>query len=178
MTGLYNVLEKERAGEEIDDDDREIHEKGFVGILKEIHDELDAAVAKAYGWEAGLPEDEILQRLVDLNAERKAEEEQDHVRWLRPEYQAPEEADTQGALDLDVDVSVDGDVTEPLPWPSQLKERAQAIRQVMAVSEEPLTVEEVARHFHHAPRKKVKGLLETLEALGLVERAGDEAFAA
>jgi DNA-binding IclR family transcriptional regulator len=36
----------------------------------------------------------------------------------------------------------------------------------------------VARHFHHAPRKKVKGLLETLEALGLVERAGEEAFAA
>jgi DNA-binding IclR family transcriptional regulator len=48
----------------------------------------------------------------------------------------------------------------------------------MAASDELLTVEQVARHFHHAPGKKVKGLLETLEALGLVERAGQEAFAA
>jgi hypothetical protein len=146
--------------------------------LKEIHDDLNAAVAEAYGWDVGLTEDEILQRLVDLNAKRRAEEKEGHVRWLRPEYQAPEEAETQAALDLDVDIAGDGDVTEPLPWPSQLKERAQAIRQVMAASSGPLTVEQVARHFHHAPRKKVKGLLETLEALGLVEKAGEEAFAA
>jgi hypothetical protein len=178
MTGLYNVLEKERADESLNDDERDIHEKGLVGVLKEIHDDLDAAVAAAYGWEAGLPEDEILQRLVDLNAKRRAEEKEGHVRWLRPAYQAPEEAETQAALDLDVDIAADGDVTEPLPWPSQLKERAQAIRQVMAASSGPLTVEQVARHFHHAPRKKVKGLLETLEALGLVEKAGEEAFAA
>ena len=178
MTGLYNVLEKERSGEPLGTDERDIHEKGLVGVLKEIHDDLDAAVAEAYGWEAGLPEEEILQRLVDLNAKRRAEEKEGHVRWLRPEYQAPEEAETQAALDLDVDIAADGDVTEPLPWPSQLKERAQAIRQVMAASSGPLTVEQVARHFHHAPRKKVKGLLETLEALGLVEKAGEEAFAA
>jgi hypothetical protein len=178
MTGLYNVLEKERAGESLNDDERDIHEKGLVGVLKEIHDDLDAAVAEAYGWDVGLTEEEILQRLVDLNAKRRAEEKEGHVRWLRPEYQAPEEAETQAALDLDVDIAGDGDVTEPLPWPSQLKERAQAIRQVMAASSGPLTVEQVARHFHHAPRKKVKGLLETLEALGLVERAGEEAFAA
>jgi hypothetical protein len=172
------VLEKERSGEPLGTDERDIHEKGLVGVLKEIHDDLDAAVAEAYGWEAGLPEEEILQRLVDLNAKRRAEEKEGHVRWLRPEYQAPEEAETQAALDLDVDIATDGDVTEPLPWPSQLKERAQAIRQVMAASSGPLTVEQVARHFHHAPRKKVKGLLETLEALGLVEKAGEEAFAA
>jgi hypothetical protein len=172
------VLEKERAGEPLDDDERDIHEKGLVGVLKEIHDDLDAAVSEAYGWDVGLTEDEILQRLVDLNAKRRAEEKEGHVRWLRPEYQAPEEAETQAALDLDVEIAAGGDVTEPLPWPSQLKERAQAIRQVVSASSEPLTVEQVARHFHHAPRKKVRGLLETLEGLGLVERAGDEAFAA
>jgi hypothetical protein len=178
MTDLYNVLEKERSGESLSEDERQIHEQGLVGVLREIHDDLDAAVASAYGWEAGLSEEAILQRLVALNAERRAEEKEGHVRWLRPEYQAPEEAETQAALDLDVDVSVDGDVPEPLPWPSQLKERAQAIRQVMAAADAPLTVEQVARHFHHAPRAKVQGLLETLEALGLVERAGEERFAA
>ncbi len=27
-----------------------IYEQGLVGILKQLHDELDAAVAEAYGW--------------------------------------------------------------------------------------------------------------------------------
>ena len=37
---------------------------------------------------------DIKKRLVDLNAERRAEEEQGKVRYLHPEYQAPEEAQT------------------------------------------------------------------------------------
>jgi hypothetical protein len=56
MTALYNVLKKERRGEDLDKAEREIHEKGLVGVLKELHDELDAAVADAYGWDAGLAE--------------------------------------------------------------------------------------------------------------------------
>jgi hypothetical protein len=178
MTGLYNVLEKQRAGETLNEDEHEIHEKGLVGVLREIHDDLDAAVARAYGWEPGLPEDEILQRLVDLNAKRKAEEEQGKVRWLRPEYQAPEEVAQQSEMDLDIDLPDDADVLEPMSWPSELKERAQAIRLVMEQSTGPLTVEKVAQHFHRARRKDVRGLLETLDALGLVEKAGDDVFAA
>ena len=58
-----------------------------MAILKQLHDELDAAVAKAYGWPANLSADEILSRLVALNAERAAEEARGLVRWLRPEYQ-------------------------------------------------------------------------------------------
>jgi type II restriction/modification system DNA methylase subunit YeeA len=38
--------------------------------LDNIHRELDAAVAAAYGWPADLPDDEILARLFDLNQER------------------------------------------------------------------------------------------------------------
>jgi len=51
LTGMYNVLEKLRAGEPLSDKDRKIHEEGLVSILKQIHDDLDAAVFKAYGWE-------------------------------------------------------------------------------------------------------------------------------
>ena len=86
MTALYDVLKKERRGEDLDESEREIHEQGLVGVLRELHDDLDAAVADAYGWNAGLPDEEILQRLVDLSAERRAEEEEEHVRYLRPEY--------------------------------------------------------------------------------------------
>jgi hypothetical protein len=177
MTALYNVLKKERANEDLDENEREIHEKGLVGVLAELHDELDAAVAEAYGWEPGLEKEEILQRLVDLNAQRRAEEEEGKVRWLRPEYQAPEETRTQAELELDVDLPSDGDVTEPLPWPSQMKDRALALRQVMSQTDRALTVEEVAQHFHRARRDDVRGLLETLKALGIVEEARGGRFA-
>jgi hypothetical protein len=177
MTALYNVLKKERRNEDLDKKEREIHEKGLVGVLKELHDELDAAVARAYGWDPGLPEEEILQKLVDLNAERRAEEEEGHVRYLRPEYQAPETVETQAELELDIQVGGDGAPAEPLDWPSDLKTRAQAVRAVMTHADEPLTVEQVAQHFHRARRSDVQDLLETLAALGHVEATDDGAYA-
>jgi hypothetical protein len=75
ITGMYNVLEKLRTGEALTAKD------------KKIHDDLDAAVFDAYGWPANLSDDEILERLVDLNHERAAEEKRGLVRWLRPEFQ-------------------------------------------------------------------------------------------
>jgi hypothetical protein len=175
MTGLYNVLDKERAGEPLTDDERQIHEQGLVGLLKELHDDLDAAVADAYGWPAALPEDAILQRLVDLNAERRAEEEQGHIRYLRPAYQDPD-ATTQAALDLEIELSGDGAPVEPLPWPGTLAERAQLVRQVVEQTGDPLTPEQVARHFHRAPRAKVRDLLDTLATLGHLTPTDDGAF--
>ena len=174
MTGLYNVLEKERAGEALDEDEKEIHQQGLVGVLRELHGELDAAVAVAYGWPAGLDEEQILYRLVDLNKKRRAEEEQGKVRYLRPAYQNPDAAQ-QGALEMDVDVAVGGDgaALEPQPWPAKLSERAQAVRQVVSAAEAPLDVEGVAQHFRRARRKDVRSLLETLEAVGLVHRVND-----
>lgn len=87
MTGMYNVLEKLRAGEALTAKDKIIHEQGLVSVLKQLHDDLDAAVADAYGWPADLPDDEILSRLVALNAERAAEESTGQIRWLRPDFQ-------------------------------------------------------------------------------------------
>ncbi|MCB1953906.1 MAG: class I SAM-dependent DNA methyltransferase, partial [Rhodocyclaceae bacterium] len=63
MTDMYNVLEKERAGEPLTEKECRIHEQGLVGILRQLHDELDTAVAEAYGWPANLEEGEILERL-------------------------------------------------------------------------------------------------------------------
>ena len=42
--------------------------------LNNLHDELDAAVAAAYGWEWPLKDEEILEKLFDLNQERGAAE--------------------------------------------------------------------------------------------------------
>lgn len=50
LTGLYNVLEKIRAGEKLTDKEKLIHDQGLVSVLKQLHDDLDAAVFAAYGW--------------------------------------------------------------------------------------------------------------------------------
>ena len=51
LTGLYNVLEKLRAGAKLTDKDKLIHEKGLVSVLHQLHEDLDAAVFAAYGWQ-------------------------------------------------------------------------------------------------------------------------------
>lgn len=38
--------------------ERDVHEAGLVGVLKEIHDAIDAAVLRAYGW------DDLIEPLV------------------------------------------------------------------------------------------------------------------
>jgi hypothetical protein len=68
-------------------EDQKIHQAGLVSVLKQIHDDLDAAVLAAYGLQATLRDEQILERLVALNAERAAEEARGLVRWLRPEFQ-------------------------------------------------------------------------------------------
>ena len=50
LTGIYNVLEKLRSGEPLNAKEKQIHDQGLVTVLRQIHDELDAAVLEAYGW--------------------------------------------------------------------------------------------------------------------------------
>ncbi|MDW5314397.1 class I SAM-dependent DNA methyltransferase [Rhizobium sp. PL01] len=92
LTGLYNVLDKLKAGTRPDDletKERLIFDDGLVLIMKELHKRLDVAVADAYGWPVDLPEEEVLANLVALNRERAKEEKRGQVRWLRPDYQVP-----------------------------------------------------------------------------------------
>src|SRR5690606_17424967 len=54
MTGMYNVLQKLRSGEPLTAAEKKIHEQGLVAVLRDLHDDLDAAVAEAYGWPVDL----------------------------------------------------------------------------------------------------------------------------
>ncbi|WP_315855245.1 class I SAM-dependent DNA methyltransferase [Chenggangzhangella methanolivorans] len=89
VTGLYNVLEKLRAGAELSDKDEDAKRRGLVLVIKELHEEIDRTTLDAYGWPRSLGDEAILERLVALNAERAREEQSGEVRWLRPEFQAP-----------------------------------------------------------------------------------------
>ena len=44
------MLEKLRSGEPLTAKEKLIHDQGLVTVLRQIHDELDAAVLEAYGW--------------------------------------------------------------------------------------------------------------------------------
>jgi hypothetical protein len=89
MTGLYNLVEKLRAGATLTPAEEVDARDGRARIVRKLHDDLDVAVAAAYGWPADLAPAEIAARLVALNAERAAEEQAGHIRWLRPDYQIP-----------------------------------------------------------------------------------------
>jgi type I restriction-modification system DNA methylase subunit len=94
MTELYNLREQLRVGAAMDDKQQRRATKARAAIVNRLHEQLDAAVADAYGWgedwRAGaLGPSEIVARLVALNHERAAEEKVGKIRWLRPEYQIP-----------------------------------------------------------------------------------------
>jgi hypothetical protein len=174
MTKLYNVLEKVRAGETLSDAERDIYDAGLVGVLKQIHDELDAAVAEAYGWPADLSDEEILERLVALNHERAAEERKGKVRWLRPDFQAPmQPAAARPAEQIEAELVVaEGKARKPR-LPAALPDQVAAIRAMLAESDAPIAPIELARRFSQGKRveKKVEEVLLTLTLLGQAERA-------
>jgi hypothetical protein len=183
LTDLYNVLEKLRPGEPLSAKDKAVHEQGLVSVLRELHDELDAAVCDAYGWPVTLADEEILARLVALNAERAAEEAQGHIRWLRPEYQAPADHAsrfTQHALiQEDAPVYEVSPETHPLlPWPTRMAEQAQAVRAALAALGGPASAAQVAATFAGAPPDRVAELLETLVTLGQARSNADGGYVA
>jgi len=160
------------AHEQLEEPDRIVHEFGLISILLELHDDLDAAIFDAYGWPLTLTDDEILNRLVELNRERAEEEKRGIIRWLRPEYQNPDGAQaastSQGAL------AIEPEAPEPtaaaagarLPWPKTLPEQAQAVRAVLAEQPTGLTAERLARFFLRANTQRVTDVLDTLVSLG------------
>jgi len=171
LTDMYNVLEKLRSGEALSAKERVTHERGLISVLKQIHDDLDAAVFDAYGWPRDLSDDEILRRLVELNHERAVEERRGLVRWLRPEYQNPAgsqaPAATQGALPIEPEEPEQPPIKEgKRPWPKTLPEQAQAVRGVLAEHPNGLTPEQLARLFLRANSRLVSDLLQTLVSLG------------
>ncbi|MEI6494246.1 MAG: DNA methyltransferase, partial [Verrucomicrobiota bacterium] len=50
LTGIYNVLEALREERPLTAKEKIIHDQGLVSVLRQLQDELDAAVAEAYGW--------------------------------------------------------------------------------------------------------------------------------
>jgi hypothetical protein len=174
ITGMYNLLEKLRAGEPFTEIDRSYNNRALVSTLHQIHTELDTAVFAAYGWQdlAGKPNPEItetiLERLVALNAERAAEERNGHIRWLRPEYQAPEQVQAaQTTLPGITDEAETAIVPlEQQKWSNQPKDQLAAIRDLLRSSSGEWTVVQIANQFTGKnTQKKLDAIGENLDRL-------------
>ena len=199
LTGMYNVLEALKAGRDLTAKEKAIHTQGLVGVLKELHDELDAAVLTAYGLQVGISNDALLTHLVTLNAQRALEEKAGKVRWLRPEFQnpalkvaansllnqkllAPVSIGLQADLMLENDpkTSKTGKTTTPTAvqaWPGTLPAQVSAIAQLLASAGAALSLSDIEASFKgKGPWKKgLPRILETLAALGRARREGGDA---
>jgi len=177
--------------------EKTIHEQGLVSVLMQLHDELDAAVAQAYGWPADLADAEILERLVALNTARAAEEAQGNIRWLRPEFQCP--TATQGKLNVEVIATAGSNLPsshsarsasaskrdegvasaiKKQPWPKTLPDQVRELRAALSAATGPVTAEQLARTFSRARTDRVADLLETLAALGQARKMDDGRYLA
>ena len=173
LTGMYNVLEKLRANEAMNAKEKQIHDAGLVSVLRQLHDDLDAAVFAAYGWPPTLTDAEILERLVALNVERAKEEASGLVRWLRPDYQNPGGAQPQQtslAVEVEPEAKAGTQRAGKLPWPKTLSERVKAVSTALAAVKEPVTASEMAKRFARARAADVGEILETLCAMGKARR--------
>ncbi len=147
-----------------------------AGILCVLHDQIDAAVAEAYGWPVGLSDEDILFRLVALNKERAEEEARGHIRWLRPDYQNPTGQQAAKGKTADMDLGVVAKV-EKTPWPKTLPEQIAAVRETLTEMGEA-TPEQIARRFVRARAGTVEPSMDSLAALGQAERGEDGRYAA
>jgi hypothetical protein len=169
LTEMYNVLEELRAGQSLNAASQMIHDHGLISVLRDLQDDLDRAVAEAYGWPPDLPTEDILYRLVELNAVRAAEERSGLVRWVRPEFQKT--AATQAGLGVEMEEEAQQPApASRIPWPPSLPERVRAVRDYIMQTPAPVAPEIVARNFIRARIPEVTAILETLTALGQAKK--------
>jgi hypothetical protein len=190
MTDLYNVLEAVRAEATLTPKQRVLHEQGLITVLRQLHDELDAAVAEAYKWEGenvqrstfnaqrlSLNDEEILTRLVELNKQRADEEARGQIRYLRPAYQHPfgvpasaGGATVQSDLALSTNELTNSRTNEllPLSWPESLADQIALVRGVIhQTAWQPADgAKSLVRHFIGVRAPTVQRLVDALAALG------------
>lgn len=177
LTKLYNVLAAMRKGRALDEQERDMHDRGLVTLIRQHHDTIDALVAEAYGWPVDLSDEDILTRLVALNKERAAEEARGLIRYLRPDFQDPGySAPVNQTLDF-------GEAAVVLPdnviaWPKTLPEQVSAVQSILTAAPSPLAAQDIARNFKGKRAATVRPVLDALTGIGMARRLKDGRYAA
>ncbi|TGE18945.1 hypothetical protein [Hymenobacter elongatus] len=119
--------------------------------------------------------------------ERACEEQQGHIRYLRPAYQAPETVQAtmvlpEAAKGTKLPSFLQGGVAEgrggqslskslneaTQPFPTELAQQMHTLRDTLQQAAQPLTAAQVAARFKRLEPEKVEPLLATLAALSLI----------
>lgn len=188
LTPLYNVVEKLRSEEPLNAKERGVADQGLTSVLLGLHQVLDSAVLKAYGWPDDLSAEQMLERLVALNKERSEEERRGVIRWLRPEFQNPGHAEPQqqGLRGVDPgDAPGKPGIGAPAPkasqaWPKKLPEQISVIRDLVAPGTS-WSAAAAAGTFKYANVEQVREIMESLGSLGLLiqlDRHGEPVWTA
>ena len=182
LTKLYNVVEALRVDRALTPQERDVHDRGLVTLIRQHHDAIDEGVADAYGWGDGyragvLDEATILTRLVALNKERAAEEARGLVRYLRSEFQDPGYR-APVATSFDLGVAAVAAVSNVIPWPATLPEQVGAVQSILAAASVPLEAADIARSFKGKRAATVRPVLDALAGLGMARRLNDGRYAA
>ncbi|MEO6689991.1 MAG: type IIL restriction-modification enzyme MmeI [Dokdonella sp.] len=156
LTGMYNVLEKLRSGEVLTPKERAIHEHGLVSVLRQLHDEIDAAVLDAYGWSDLLP---LLRIAMGMDA-RVPRAQDAHERSMGMDAPSPQAQERSHGEDLIVVRAASAAM--PLSKPQSKSIAAEA-----ALTKTQMSRDEARRAFDEA-------ILERLVVLN-AERAAEEA---
>ena len=162
LTGPYNALEALRAGRVLTHAERDTMEAGQIATRHHLHDTLDAAVGNAYGWAVDLTTGEIVTRVVTLNSERRAEERDGLVRWLRPEYQTP--AEILPIRTHQPEMGMDEAAADLPAWPRDTVAQYQAV--LAALSRSPVRPADLAKQFRGVRFAKLAPMLNVLAGLG------------
>jgi hypothetical protein len=129
-------------------------------------------VLDAYGWPAGLTDEALLERLVALNAERAAEAAAGHVRWLRPDSQAPKAAPTQVTMPGVTPSQPPPPLaaTKPAKWPAAYTDKVALIRDLVFAAPRgaSFSVAEVATRFTRAKAADIEKILDAIAGQGFL----------
>jgi hypothetical protein len=147
------------------------------GALLHRVEALDNLVGEAYGlpargdaWRMEVDEPAILETLLKLNRERRAEERAGRVRWLRPELARECESEQQSIV-ITSEVQPDTSAAiERAPWPRDPLARVQAIVRELARSARGLHADELIERFSRARPESIDEYLAVLARLGFVEQ--------
>ncbi|WP_318012977.1 class I SAM-dependent DNA methyltransferase [Mesorhizobium sp. ESP7-2] len=171
LTALYNVLEAVRTGSILSRKDQDIRSRGLVLILRELHDRLDTAVVKSYGWQADIGAEQILDGLVRLNEARAAEEGRGLIKWLRPEYQIDKIGPLAHRGDRVQAILATKVRAKKTPFPAARLEQARVVLDLMGRAKAPLSAEEIAATFTSPEETivEVHDVLQSLVRLGQAE---------
>jgi hypothetical protein len=171
LTGLYNMLETSKGNAPSSPKARDPRGQARILIIEDLHRQIDVAVSNAYGWPADIAQDQLIERLVDLNRERASEERRGFIKWLRPEYQIEKLGPLAHRADRIQSIGSARVARPKSKFPAEKRAQAGQILELLGRIRSPQSAHQIADCFEKGSRIEadIQDVLHSLSRLGDVE---------